>query len=183
MPVVDRRIEPPVITDEVVAALRRIIRAIDLQSRALVQQCGLTGPQLQLLKELGRRDDRSLGEVARALHLSQATITGIVDRLEAKKLIARLRDPADKRRVRVVLTDSGKQLLESAPPVLQEHFTAALQGLADWEQHQILSSLQRVVALMEATDVEAGPILTTGPVDASPEGTRAFLDPTDRKSS
>jgi DNA-binding MarR family transcriptional regulator len=177
LPVVDRRIEPPVITDEVVAALRRIIRAIDLQSRALVQQCGLTGPQLQLLKELGRRDDRGLGEVARALHLSQATITGIVDRLEAKKLISRLRDPTDKRRIRVVLTDSGKQLLESAPPVLQEHFTAALQGLADWEQHQILSSLQRVVALMEARELETSPFLATGPLDASSESLESFLDP------
>ncbi len=167
------------ITDQVVAALRRIIRAIDLQSRALVQQCGLTGPQLQLLKELGRRDDRSLGEVARALHLSQATITGIVDRLEAKELLERARDPADKRRVRVVLTGRGRQLLESAPSVLQEHFTNALQGLADWEQHQILASLQRVVSLMEARELETSPFLATGPLDASSESLESFLDPED----
>ena len=48
--------------------------------------------------------------------------------------------------------------------------------LPDWEQNQILSSLQRIVALMEAGDVEAGPILTTGPLDASPEETEAFLE-------
>ncbi len=165
------------ITDQVVAALRRIIRAIDLQSRALVQQCGLTGPQLQLLKELGRQDDRSLGEVARALHLSQATITGIVDRLEAKGLVARTRDPLDKRRIRVVLTEAARQLLESAPSVLQEHFTRALQGLAEWEQHQILASLQRVVALMEARELETSPFLATGPLDASSESLESFLDP------
>ena len=39
-----------------------------------------------------------------------------------------------------------------------------------------MSSLQRIVALMEADDVEAGPILTTGPLDATPEKTEAFLD-------
>jgi DNA-binding MarR family transcriptional regulator len=169
--------EPPQITDEVVAALRRIIRAIDLQSKALVQQCGLTGPQLQLLKELGRRDDRSVGDVARALHLSQATVTGIVDRLESKSLLARTRDPADKRRVRVALTESGRRLLASAPSVLQEHFTRALRDLADWEQHQILASLQRVVTLMEARDLETSPFLATGPLDASIESLESFLDP------
>ena len=42
---------------------------------------------------------------------------------------------------------------------------------------QSLSSLQRIVALMEAGSVEAGPILTTGPIDATPERTEAFLDP------
>ena len=43
-------------------------------------------------------------------------------------------------------------------------FTAGFEALADWEQHQILSSLQRIVALMEARDVAAGPILATGPL-------------------
>ena len=173
--------EPPdvraAITDDVLAALRRIIRAIDLQSRVLVQQCGLTGPQLQLLKELGRQDDRCLGDVARALHLSQATITGIVDRLEAKELVVRTRDLSDKRRIRVVLTPTGHTLLESAPSVLQEHFTAAFEGLAVWEKHQILASLQRVVALMEARELETSPFLATGPLDATSESIESFLDP------
>jgi hypothetical protein len=63
-----------------------------------------------------------------------------------------------------------------SPPLLQEHFTAAFRQLADWEQTQILSSLQRIVSLMEAGDVEAGPILTTGPIDATPEETEVFLE-------
>ena len=168
---------PFAITDEVLSALRRIIRAIDLQSRALVQQCGLTGPQLQLLKELGREDGRSLGDVARALHLSQATITGIVDRLEAKELVERSRDTRDKRRIRVVLTDDGRSVLGSAPSLLQEHFQHAFEELADWEKHQILAALQRVVSLMEARELETSPFLATGPLDASSESLESFLDP------
>ena len=72
-------------------------------------------------------------------------------------------------------TATAEAALAGAPPLLQEHFTSSFSKLPDWQQNQILSSLQRIVALMEAGDVEAGPILTTGPLDASPEETEEFL--------
>lgn len=164
-------------TTQVMAALRRIIRAIDLHSRALVQRFGLTGPQLVVLKELVETSPLSVSSLAAAVNLSQATVTGILDRLERKAMITRERDSLDKRKVLVSPTAVAEDVLAGAPPLLQEHFTAAFSDLEDWEQTQILSSLQRIVALMEAGSVEAGPILTTGPIDATPERTEAFLDP------
>jgi DNA-binding MarR family transcriptional regulator len=162
-------------TKQVMAALRRIIRAIDLHSRTLVQRFGLTGPQLVVLKELFDASPRSVSELAAAVNLSQATVTGILDRLERKSMVARVRDSKDRRRVLVSLTSVAQEVLSGAPPLLQEHFMQRFGALPDWQQTQILSSLQRIVALMEATDVEAGPILTTGPLDATPEETEAFL--------
>lgn len=164
------------ITTEVLAALRRIIRAIDLHSRELVQRYGLTGPQLVVLKELLSRSPRSVSELAKAVNLSQATVTGILDRLEKKSMVERLRSEVDRRKVLVSPTSSAETALSGAPPLLQEHFTSAFEILPDWQQHQILSSLQRIVALMEAGDVVAGPILTTGPLDVSPETTEDFLN-------
>ena len=163
------------ITAEVMAALRRIIRAIDLHSRSLVQRFGLTGPQLVVLKELVAESPRSVSEIAKAVNLSQATVTGILDRLERKAMVLRARDLSDRRKMMVSPTADAKRVLAGAPPLLQEHFTGAFGRLPDWQQNQILSSLQRIVALMEATDVEAGPILTTGPLDATPEETEAYL--------
>jgi DNA-binding MarR family transcriptional regulator len=163
------------ITTEVLAALRRIIRAIDLHSRELVQRYGLTGPQLVVLKELLARSPRSVSELAAAVNLSQATVTGILDRLEKKSMVERLRSEVDRRKVLVSPTSSAEEALSGAPPLLQEHFTSAFDKHPDWQQHQILSSLQRIVALMEAGDVVAGPILTTGPLDVSPETTEDFL--------
>ncbi|HSL18147.1 MAG TPA: MarR family transcriptional regulator, partial [Methylomirabilota bacterium] len=61
---------------QVLAALRRIIRAIDLHSRSLVQRYGLTGPQLVVLKELIDRPPQSVSALAGAVNLSQATVTG-----------------------------------------------------------------------------------------------------------
>ena len=164
------------ITQMVVVALRRIIRAIDLRSRSLVTRYGLTGPQLTILKELSSHDGVSVGQLTRAIHLSQATVTGILDRLAKRELIRRQRSDQDKRRVQVWLTDAGKQMLIDAPPLLQEEFTDEFSKLEEWEQSQILSALQRVVSMMEAKHIDATPILTTGPVGATPERTKAFLD-------
>jgi DNA-binding MarR family transcriptional regulator len=170
-----RRVSAAAVTNDVMSALRRIIRAIDLHSRKLVQRYGLTGPQLVVLKELVARSPCTVGELARAVNLSQATVTGILDRLEKKSMVTRVRSTHDRRKVLVSHSEAAREVLAGAPPLLQDHFIDAFGGLPDWEQHQILASLQRLVALMEAGDVEAGPILTTGPLDASPEGTEAFL--------
>jgi DNA-binding MarR family transcriptional regulator len=159
----------------VMAALRRIIRAIDLHSRKLVNRYGLTGPQLVVLKVLLDEAPLTVSELARAVNLSQATVTGILDRLEKKAMIQRERSTLDRRKVMVSPTATAERALSDAPPLLQEHFTDGFARLPDWQQTQILSSLQRIVALMEAGDVEAGPILTTGPLDATPEKTEEFL--------
>ncbi len=151
----------------VVVALRRIIRAIDLRSRDLVSRYGLTGPQLTVLRELASGDGMSVGQLTRAIHLSQATVTGILDRLARRELIERHRSERDKRRVEVWLTDKGKRLAAEAPPLLQEEFTRQFNRLEDWEQTQILSTLQRLVAMMEARDLDAAAMLTTDPLDAT----------------
>jgi len=166
---------PDGITEMVVLALRRIIRAIDLRSRYLVMRYGLTGPQLTLLKQLSANGGCCVSELTKAIHLSQATATGILDRLEKRRLVRRERSDQDKRRVLVWLTQAGEGLLADAPPLLQEEFTAEFSKLEDWEQAQILSSLQRVVSMMEAKGIEATPILATGPITATSDGTKAFL--------
>lgn len=161
--------------NSVMAALRRIIRAIDLHSRSLVHRYGLTGPQLVVLKALLDQAPLAVSDLARTVNLSQATVTGILDRLEKKTMIRRERSDIDRRKVMVVATSSAERALADAPPLLQEHFTDGFARLPDWQQTQILSSLQRIVALMEAGDVEAGPILSTGPLDATPETVEEYL--------
>src|SRR5690606_42124076 len=97
--------------------------------------------------------------------LSQATITTILDRLEKRELIQRLRGSTDKRRVYARLTGEGLALLEKAPTPLQEEFIARFSELNDWEQSLILSSLQRVAAMMTAGDIDASPVLDLGAMD------------------
>ena len=164
------------VTEMVVVSLRRIIRAIDLRSRFLVASYGLTGPQLTVLRELSVHGGVSVGELTRAIHVSQATVTGILDRLAKRDLVRRKRSETDRRRVHVWLTDLGERLLADAPPLLQAEFTIQFGKLDDWEQTQVLSALQRVVVMMEAKHIESTPMLTTGPISASTEQTMAFLN-------
>ena len=162
-------------TVHVVEALRRIIRAVDLHSRSLVQKYRLTGPQLVVLRAIADSRPASVGEIARTVHLSQATVTGILDRLEARNLVTRSRSPDDRRRVVASLSPGAEEKLRSAPPLLQEHFNQRFLELDGHEQKRILASLERVVSLMEARDLDATPILATGPISATLERTEAFL--------
>ena len=155
-------------SEAVLVALRRIMRAVDLGSRRLVAHHGVTGPQLILLKEVARREHSSVRELCDDVHLSQATVTGVLDRLEKRGLVNRCRSNEDRRRVLVSLTEYGAAVLEQAPQLMQETFVSAFEGLQDWEQTQILSSLQRVVAMMEADELDSAPILVTGSMTAAP---------------
>lgn len=161
--------------DEIVSALRRIIRAVDLHSKYLAQHCGLTGPQLVVLQFLERNGPQTTGQLAEGVSLGQATLSDILERLGKKDLVQRRRSSADKRRVINELTDAGRTAIRSAPPMLQERFAIALEGLADWEQTLILSTLQRVAEMMRAQEIDASPVLVTGPVSVSAEETAEFL--------
>ena len=155
------------ISDNVLIAIRKIIQSIDLNSRSLVKRVGLTGPQLVILREVADSGEVSVGKVARAISLSQGTVTDIVERMEKRGLVVRRRSDYDRRRVLVHATEAGKQLLEKAPPLMQESFVEQFNDLQDWEQAMILSSLQRLVSIMDAKAIKAEPILTTGLIEES----------------
>ncbi len=162
--------------DQVIVALRRITRAIDLHSRALMQQVGLTSPQLAALQAIGRLQPITVGALAKSIHLSQATLTGILTRMEAGTLVSRARSDSDRRIVVVELTEKGRAVLESAPSLLKDQFRHELLKLQEWEQTQMLATLQRMAAMMDAEEVDASPVLAAGAATATSEDVSRFLD-------
>lgn len=136
--------------EHAIVALRRISRAIDLHSRALSQKHGLTGPQLTTLREIARVGPISAGDLARSVHLSQATITGILSRLERRAFIARNRSEHDRRSVLVSITPEGRNMVEAVPSPLQDRLREEFVKLDDWEQTNMLSALQRIAQMMGA---------------------------------
>lgn len=148
--------------DHIVSSIRRIVRAIEMHSQDLISKVGLTSPQLSVLKAIPMLNPATPTSVARHLSLSQSTVSGVLDRLLSKKLVRREDSSADKRLRRYRLTPSGKTLLGTAPPLLQESFLRNLKGLEAWERSMLLSALQRTARLMDADDLEAHPFLTSG---------------------
>lgn len=150
--------------EQVLVALRRVIRATDLHSKRLSKHAGLTGPQLLIMRTIRDLGEVTIGTIAENVSLSQATVTTILDRLELRQLVYRVRSTKDKRKVHAHLTEEGAELLARAPNPLQEDFVAKFQSLAEWEQTMILASLQRVANMMNADDIDASPLLTVGSV-------------------
>lgn len=150
--------------DEVLIALRQIIRAIDMHSKRLIKEAGLTAPQLLLLKGINELGQISMRQLANHTNMSQATATTIMDRLESRQLVERVRSQTDKRKVHATLTEQGRQLLSNAPTPLQDHFIQRFQALDVWEQTLLLSSLQRISHMMNASDIDAAPVLSVNPL-------------------
>ncbi|WP_136806478.1 MarR family winged helix-turn-helix transcriptional regulator [Desulfosediminicola flagellatus] len=155
------------VSDSVLISLRRIIQAIDLHSRQLVRQHGITTPQLIVLKQIQGNSAITVSQVAKQVSLKQATVTDILNRLERKGLVQRQKDTSDRRRVLVKETDAGKKMLDAAPSPLQDTFLEKFENLDDWQQNMILSSLQLLGTLMtddedSGAPISAAPILSTG---------------------
>lgn len=165
--------------DQIVVAIRQIIRAVDLHSRRLVQAHGLTGPQLAVLQEVLRLEPASPSVLAREVHLSQPTISGVLKRLESRGFVSRQKSETDRRSVKFAITAEGKKTLSTSPSLLQDDFRQALSRLEEWERLQILSTLQRVASLMDAQHLDAGPHLTPGEIrgeDSQPLGEQGVLN-------
>ena len=173
---IESRLENAPICDQVMVSLRKIIQSIDMHSRKLVKRFGLTGPQLIVLREIASRKETTAGEIARAVSLGQATLTGILERLEKRALITRCRNESDRRRVQLRATPAAETLLAETPPLMQEAFVEAFNNLQSWEKSMILASLQRLVALMDAGRFEAAPILATCALEPAQETLEPALD-------
>ena len=150
--------------EELFIALRRITRAIDLHSKKLQRETGLTTSQLLVLEAVVKLETSTPSNIAKEVQLSQATVTNLVDRLERNGLVLRRKSIADKRAVEVHLTEQGRHMVELAPEPLQTGFLREYRKLERWEQHQLIASVQKIAVLMDAEDIDASPILTTGEV-------------------
>ena len=148
---------------DVLVSLRRIIRATDLQSKRMVKTCGLTIPQVMILRAIKMLGDVTVKCISDDVSLSQATVTTILNRLEGRGLVKRVRSKTDKRIVNARLTSRGSAILASVPPLLHEKFIERFEALQGWEKTQILSSLQHVATMMKAESIDAAPLLDIDP--------------------
>jgi DNA-binding MarR family transcriptional regulator len=146
--------------EQIIVALRRISQAIDTYSRYLWLEHGLTSPQLGALRELKRHTDVTPGRLADLLHVTPQTMAGIVNRLLQRGLINR-------RSYMIHITDEGLRLADAAPSLLRDRFRNELASLEQWQQTQMLATLQRIAEMMSAANVEDEPFLFHDPAAAT----------------
>lgn len=143
----------------ILRAMRRIIRSVDLHSRELYQRFQITTPQMVCLSVISENKGITLSKLADSVSLCASTVTGIVDRLELRGLARRRRGASDRRKITLMITAAGRQLIAAAPPLLQDKFSERLRALPELEQATLALSLERIVDMMGAGDLSSSPHL------------------------
>lgn len=131
-------------------SLRRIVRVNESNAKALAKKVDMATSELLTLQMLADTPGMSPGELAKAMGLSPVTSTVILQKLEIRNLIRKVRSESDKRRLEVQLTPQGKAELLNTPSSTQHKFASRFSNLPNWEQHQIAAVLARVTELIEA---------------------------------
>jgi DNA-binding MarR family transcriptional regulator len=139
----------------IVVGLRRIVRALELYSQEVRRGYGLTAPQLWALKTLARTGPITAGELARALLVHQSSASLLIQRLERRGVVRRVRQKDDRRFVRIELTERGAALATQAPAAAQGRLLHGLEAMTPGRVRLIRRAIDDLVGLMEAKDVEA----------------------------
>lgn len=155
-------------TDQSLIALRRILRATELYERSLAQAAGLSSAQLRVLQIVAAQDSDGVtpSALATQMGVSQATVTALVDKLVAREMVIRQRSERDRRQTNVIIMPTGAQAVETSPDALQQRFVKSFNALQDWEQAQLIASLERVASMLDARDIDASPVLTIGDIQS-----------------
>ncbi len=149
-------------TTGILIQIRRIVRSINLESKKIQKEYGVSIPQVLCLNFLhgSHNYQATQSEIKKFLNLNSSTTSGIINRLEKKGYLARLPKAGDKRVVNISLTSSGDKLLTTMPSLLHEQLSKKLNQLEEKKLLELKESLNTLVKLLEIEKVDASPLLT-----------------------
>lgn len=157
---------------EILIKIRKILRSINLESKKIQKEYGVSIPQLMCVEFLGSLPEYRSTQIniARYLDLNSSTVSGIIDRLDIKGLVARLPNPKDKRTIYISLTAKGSKLLEETPQLLHNQLSKKLENLSPEIISKINESLDILVVSLNIKELPASPLITLDdPISKNPE--------------
>ncbi len=141
-------------TKEIIFAIRRLMQAGEHYTKELNKIYNVSAAQINCLIALQEHGPLSPSQIAKHVMVNSSTITGIIDRLEKKDLVRRLRISPDRRVVTVELTKAGQILAQNAPPPIQQKLIDGLQRLSPNEIDEIASTLKRLIDMLDVRDLK-----------------------------
>lgn len=139
---------------EVIHLMRRLMQAEERYTKELNKKFSVSAPQVATLLALLDDGSMSPSQIAKKIMVESSTVTGIIDRLEQKGLVARTRISQDRRVITVELTEEGRRLAENAPPPIQQKIVKGLREIDESERAQIIQTLNRLTNMIDADDVD-----------------------------
>src|ERR1700677_471686 len=111
---------------------------------------GLTGPQRMVMQALVQSEGLSLKQLSAQVSLAHSTVSGIVDRLQARGMVVRSKDEADGRATVIAPSAPVRDFLTNRMPELAiSPLTEALRSASDKERASVLRGLRKLRALVE----------------------------------
>lgn len=158
---------------DILINIRKIVRSINLESKRVQKDFGISIPQLLCLGHLSRAPKKISNhkDLMKLLSLNSSTVTGIINRLEMRGYVRRIADKADKRVTQITLTRKGEDVVSRSPDVLHDQLAKKLRSLPDGTQAKIKDALAIIVDAMNIDSIDASPIITINdPIEGSNRG-------------
>ena len=130
------------------AALNDVVKLYQFRSRDQKLYSGVTVAQAYCLRALWNGGELSMGELARRVTVSVSTMTGVVDQLEAKRLVLRRADVGDRRSVRVRLSAAGRRVYGAALEEFHERLGRVANGYTSGELEVIQRFLREFAGMI-----------------------------------
>jgi DNA-binding MarR family transcriptional regulator len=148
---------------EILISIRKIIRSINLESKRIQKEHGISLPQYLCLNILNKQKDfkSTSSEIKKHLNLNASTVSGIISRLEAKGYVAKLPNQGDKRSTNIYLTALGQKIVNSIPALLHEKLSHKLKISSKDDLTKLQNALNLLVEFMGVEGIDASPLIVS----------------------
>jgi DNA-binding MarR family transcriptional regulator len=109
-------------------------------------QLGITGTQASIMFMLAVGKCATAADIAREYGIDASAVTRLIDRLEKRGLLSRVRSESDRRVVRLALTDDGRAMAEKVPDIFTHVLDGLLTGFSPEEVGFLKNMLRRILA-------------------------------------
>ena len=145
--------QPPPNTQDlikkIIYSIRKLIQASEIYTKELNKKYQISTPQLNCLLALNEKGSLPPSQIAKYIMVNSSTVTGIIDRLEQKALVKRVRKKSDRRLISIELTEAGFLLVQKAPPPIQLEIIDGLNKLDSSQLNHIASGLDTLTCLLD----------------------------------
>ena len=141
-------------TKQIIFSIRRLIQASELYTKELNKKYQISAAQLNCILTLFEFGSLPPSKIADHMMVKSSTVTGVVDRLELKGLVERMRNSPDRRVITIQLTEAGKKLAQNAPPPIQQKIIDGLKKTEKAKIDQIVRSLNILTSMLDVQDLD-----------------------------
>lgn len=129
--------------------LRKIDHIIRKEGRLILKDYDITVPQFEALQHLMHNENMTIGELSQKMHLAFSTVTDLIDRMEKAELVSRMKDPKDKRIVRLQVLPKGFDVVKKVLSRRIEFLSGRLASLTYEEKDKLDRVLERLHEAMK----------------------------------